>query len=398
MTPNPIRIQWIQDALRHANLDGLVVSLASNVLLVSGYWPVVGTGVAGINADGLVGVICPDDERELAMSGHAKEFVSIHPGSLSDQRSAASSLYGPLNELLNRLSLRGRRIGVDSNAHVPAPYASMHIYGHVLTDCLARSDSRMTVSIVDDRLEELRAVASPTELEKIRLAHRIAGAAFTAGAAQLRPGLIESQAAVAFADILDDPRGLVDLNHSRAHGFAWCMSGPNSASACAAYGRSRGRVLSAGDLVLVHSNSTVDGFWTDVTRTFCLGGPDARQQKMFDAVFAARHVALDLIRPGVAAAKVDQAAREELARRGFTSEFRHGTGHGVGYSAIDGNAQPRLHPASKDILREGNVFNVEPAIYIDGYGGIRHSDVVAVTATGVELLTDFQSDLASVTK
>jgi Xaa-Pro aminopeptidase len=398
MTPNPTRIQWIQDALARADLDGLIVSLPSNVLLVSGYWPVVGASLAAINADGRVGVICPDDERELATGGHATEFVSIHPGSLTEQRSAAGSLDAPMNELLNRLSLRGSRLGIDSNAHVPAPYASMHIFGHVLGDSIARCDPRSIVRIVDEQLEELRAIASPVELDRIRLTHRIAGAAFIAGAKTLRPGIPESRAAASFAEGLSDPRELADLDHSRAHGFAWCMSGPNSALASAAYARSRARILKSGDLVLVHSNSTLDGFWTDVTRTFVLGKPDARQQKMFDAIFAARKAAFDVIRPGISASIVDQAARDELAHRGFTTEFRHGTGHGVGFGAIDGNSQPRIHPASHDILREGNVFNVEPSIYIDNYGGIRHCDVVAVTTTGVELLTDFQSDLASATK
>jgi Xaa-Pro aminopeptidase len=397
MTPNPTRIQWIQDALGDAELDGLIVSLPSNVLMLSGYWPAVGTSLAAINADGRVAVICPDDERDLAMSGHADEFIAIHPGSLKYQRSAANSLDEPMNELLNRLSLRGSRLGIDSNAHVPTPYASMHIFGDVLGACIARCDHRTSVRIVDDHLEQLRSVASPVELEKIRQTHKIAGAAFLDGAAHLKPGLSESQAAVAFAAKLADPGNLADLDQSRAHGFAWCMSGPNSAVACAAYARSRARIIQAGDLVLVHSNSTVDGFWTDVTRTFCFTKPDARQQKMFDAIFAARAAALHVIRPGVAAAAVDLAARDELSRRGFTTEFRHGTGHGVGFAAIDGNAQPRIHPASKDILREGNVFNVEPSIYIDNFGGIRHCDVVAVTATGVELLTDFQSDLPSVT-
>jgi Xaa-Pro aminopeptidase len=398
MTPNPLRIQWIQDALRNADLDGLIVSLPANVLMVSGYWPVVGTGLAAINADGRVGVICPDDERDVATIGHATEFVAIHPGSLAEQRSAATSLDAPMNELLDRLSLRGSRLGIDSNCHTPVPYASMHVYGHVLGDSIARCDHRASVRIVDDLLEELRSVASSVELETIRQTHRIAGAAFTAGAAGLKPGVTESRAADAFSNLLSDPGDLADLDRSRAHGFAWCMSGPNSAVACAAYARSRSRVLKSGDLVLVHSNSTLDGFWTDVTRTFCLGKPDARQQKMFDAIFAARKAAMEAIRPGVPAAKVDQAARDELAQRGFATEFRHGTGHGVGFSAIDGNARPRVHPASKDILRQGQVFNVEPSIYIDGYGGIRHCDVVAVTETGVELLTDFQSDLASLIK
>jgi Xaa-Pro aminopeptidase len=79
-----------------------------------------------------------------------------------------------------------------------------------------------------------------------------------------------------------------------------------------------------------------------------------------------------------------------LAERGFASEFKHGLGHGVGFNAIDHNAPPRLHPVSTDKLETGMVFNIEPAIYIEGYGGIRHCDMVAVGTGGAEILTDFQ--------
>ena len=94
---------------------------------------------------------------------------------------------------------------------------------------------------------------------------------------------------------------------------------------------------------------------------------------------------------GVRAADVDAAAREVLASRGFGALFKHSTGHGVGFAAIDAGAQPRLHPASPDVLAAGMVCNVEPAIYIDGYGGIRHCDVVAVTEHGCEVLTPFHA-------
>ena len=91
------------------------------------------------------------------------------------------------------------------------------------------------------------------------------------------------------------------------------------------------------------------------------------------------------------AADVDAAARDVLKMRGFGPQFKHSTGHGVGFSAIDANAKPRLHPKSEDTLEAGMVFNVEPAIYFEGYGGMRHCDMVAVTDSGAEVLTPFQS-------
>lgn len=180
---------------------------------------------------------------------------------------------------------------------------------------------------------------------------------------------------------------------SRAGGFAWCMSGPNSALAGVAFARTRNRALAAGDLVLIHCNSYVDGYWTDITRTYCLGKPDEQQRAMFEAIFAARDAALDALRPGASAAEVDAAAREVLEEKGFGDRFTHGLGHNVGFSAISSEFPPRLHPASSDRMEAGMTFNVEPSIYIEDYGGIRHCDVVTLRDGGPEVLTDFQKDL-----
>jgi Xaa-Pro aminopeptidase len=81
-----------------------------------------------------------------------------------------------------------------------------------------------------------------------------------------------------------------------------------------------------------------------------------------------------------------------MRSHGFESEFKHATGHGVGFAAIDHNAMPRIHPKSPDVLESGMVFNVEPAAYSESFGGSRHCDVVTVTRTGYELLTAFWSD------
>ena len=108
-----------------------------------------------------------------------------------------------------------------------------------------------------------------------------------------------------------------------------------------------------------------------------------------------RDAALAAIRPGACAAKLDRAAREVMQSLGFGAAFKHPTGHGVGFTAIDHNAPPRLHPKSQEILETGMVFNVEPGLYFEDFGGLRHGDMVAVTANGIELLTPFLSDIPS---
>jgi Xaa-Pro aminopeptidase len=148
-------------------------------------------------------------------------------------------------------------------------------------------------------------------------------------------------------------------------------------------------VLEDGDLVMVHANTVGDGYWTDITRTYVVGSPSAEQQNMYAAIAEARAAALQAIVPGVSAREVDHAARSILAQHGYGSNFKHATGHGVGFAAANPHAYPRIHPASPDILKAGMTFNLEPAIYLDGLQGMRHCDMVVCTESGCEALTPF---------
>ncbi len=383
------RVDRIKQALSEADLDAVVCTLPANVLLLTGYWPVVGTSVAMALRDGAILLVAPEDERDLAAVGWADDVVLFHPASLDDMATAAENLRTPLRSLANRHGFRSGRLACESGTSFePSSYAALHLYGHALNRILTDSFAGATIVPGDDLLARLKAVKTPDEVARLRSACRAVGEAFRLGAAAVRPGVAEVAAALFAAPLA--AAGLAD-DDTRAGGFAFCMSGPNAADAGAAYARSRRRVIQTDELVLVHCNSYENGFWTDVTRTFCTGKPDQRQQQLFDAVFAARSAAFETIRPGVRAAAVDAAARDVLRGRGMGAEFTHATGHGVGFAAIDAGALPRLHPKSPDVLQSGMIFNVEPAVYLPGYGGLRHCDVVAVTPTGMELLTTFQT-------
>jgi Xaa-Pro aminopeptidase len=292
--------------------------------------------------------------------------------------------------LANLADGRGWRIGYEAGpTSEPASYAAMHLYGGEMAHLLAACFPQSALIPADEILMELRARKTKVEIERIRTACEIAGGAFAETARSASAGNSE----IYFANRVRNGLSSGVNNYPavrRADGFAWCMSGPNSALASAAYARSRNREIGSGDLVLVHCNSYADGYWTDITRTWCAGDPDARAKDIFDAVFAAREAALAAIGPGVSSASVDRAAREKMQEHGFGAAFKHSTGHGVGFEAINADARPRVHPLSPDMLAEGMVFNVEPAAYFEGYGGVRHCDVVAVTERGCDLLTPFQ--------
>lgn len=382
-----------REALVKAQLDGVVCALPANVLLLSGYWPVIGNSLAVATKSGTLTLLVPEDEKEMAESGWADEVRTFSPASPTEIRSSIEIAGAHLAEVLADIQVgRGRILGFESGPlFEPASYASMHLYGASVHDLLHLAARFVALVPARDMLAELRSSLTPHEIDRVRAACLVAQDAFLEGAGKLHTGLREVEVAALFRT----PISLNALTRAyvrRADGFTFCMSGENSARAFAAYQISGTRRLQAGDLVIVHCNSYLDGYWTDITRTFCAGEMDAGKRAMYDAVFVARKAAIETIHDGVRAAEVDRAARHVLTERGFGETFKHGLGHGVGFHAINHNAIPRLHPASGDVLKVGMVFNIEPAIYIEGRAGLRHCDVVALTENGAEVLTPFLLD------
>jgi len=399
------RMELVREALRRARLDALVCAFPSNVLMLTGYWPVVGTSVAVISQEGRAIAIVPEDEAELAAECWA-EVRTFSPSSLKRLATASERVVEPLGQALRELGVDAKHIGYgDGPASQPASYSAMHIYGGGMGPALRKAaGAAARLSDAEQVIHQLRSVKTEYEIAGVRRACEAAGQAFAEGRRRLgaalasppllKSGLQEVEVAAIFRAPLSTT---APQQEERGDGFVFCMSGPNASQASGAYARSRRRQVRRGDLALVHCNSYVNGYWTDITRTYCIGVPDERKRELYGAVFAAREAALKAIRPGARARDVDAAARSVLEERGHGKEFKHSTGHGVGFGAIDANAIPRLHPKSPDVLEPGMVFNVEPAIYMEGYGGIRHCDVVAVSEAGAEVLTPFQANLTKLT-
>ncbi len=390
---DPERHERIISALQRSGLDGLFCSLPSQILLLSGYWPVMGMSVAVFTAEGEVHLIIPEDEEEIAERSSRAQRTLFQPASLDTITDAQTAIRDPLIELFRKLKLDSAKMGIEtSQSFQPSSYAVTNVYLSSLHELLRSNFPHLQLTPADQLFEELKANKTKCELEEIRAAARIAQAAFEAGSKQIEPGMREPEVASRFQSAFEETPMAASMQ--RSYGFFFCMSGPNAAKASAGYARTRQRTIEDGDLVMMHCNSCGDGFWTDITRTYRAGDGDSkqrdsRQEDMHSAIMAARAAALRAIAPGVDAREVDHAARSVLEQQNFGSEFKHGTGHGVGFAAANPNGLPRIHPKSPDVLTTGMTFNVEPAIYIDGYGGMRHCDMVAVTETGAEVLTDF---------
>lgn len=381
------RVAWNKERLRQQNWDALVCALPSNVLMLSGYWPIVGTAVAVMCADGGVTILAPKDEGALAQRSWATDIQTFEPSSLANLDDAVKSIVKPLSKILTGCKWIGFEHGPASE---PSSYVAMHFYSGAMQAVLQEACPGAQLFPADSVLSQLKSIKTDDEVACIRKAVRVAETAFQSGAQSLSERTSEIRAAAVFSRPLS-VSGTNGDAVERAGGHLSCMSGIHSGKAFGAYARSTGKEVKQGELVLTHCNSQVNGYWTDITRTYVIGEPSRRQRQMYDALFAARDAALHATQVGAFARDVDRAARDVLNDRGFGPNFKHATGHGVGFGAIDAHALPRLHPKSPDRIEKGMVFNIEPGIYFEDFGGMRQCEMVAVTEKGPELLTPFQT-------
>lgn len=142
--------------------------------------------------------------------------------------------------------------------------------------------------------------------------------------------------------------------------------------------------IKQGDMVVVDFGVTVNGFCTDLTRTFFIGTPRDRERKRYSYLLASQQRGLTAVRPFVPAALVDRAVRNSLKRVGLHRAFIHSSGHGVGRRIHE---RPSLGERSHDLLLPGHIVTVEPGIYFKGWGGMRVEDMALVTKEGSEALT-----------
>lgn len=139
-----------------------------------------------------------------------------------------------------------------------------------------------------------------------------------------------------------------------------------------------------GEPVLVELDAVANGYFIDITRSFFVGQPDQRSAEIMKVVQEAVNTVIDKIKPGLLAREVDSMARQVVEKYGYGEFFNHQLGHGIG---LQFHEAPWLHPASDEVLEPGMAVAIEPAIYIDGWGGFRIEDNLVITEDGCEVIT-----------
>lgn len=231
-------------------------------------------------------------------------------------------------------------------------------------------------------LRSIKVQKSDEEVTAIRKAIAIAEKALLALLPQIKPGVSEKWLANQLVIHLLTEGSDPDLPFDPI-----IASGPNSANPHAVPGD---RVLQKGDALIIDWGARVDGYISDLTRSFLIAGENPLMSQIAAIVLDANQSAISAARAGVPASGVDKAARDVISQAGFGDAFTHRTGHGIGLLAHE---DPYISQSNTSHMKSGMVFTIEPGIYLPGKGGIRIEDDILISVAGCEILTSLPKEV-----
>jgi Xaa-Pro aminopeptidase len=229
---------------------------------------------------------------------------------------------------------------------------------------------------VGRRVSRLRAVKDDGELALLRRAGTVVDEALAAVVAEGLAGRREDEVAWAL-------RGAMRARGAEDEAFPAIVAG--GARGALGHAIPGARRIERGELVVIDCGARVEGYASDITRTYATGEVEKELRRVYDVVHAAQRAGLEAVRAGAHGRDdVDRAARAVVTEAGYGEHFGHGTGHGVG---LEVHELPNLGRRLGDRLEAGMVCTVEPGIYFEGRAGVRIEDTVLVTVDGCERLT-----------
>ncbi|HEX2015994.1 MAG TPA: Xaa-Pro peptidase family protein [Solirubrobacteraceae bacterium] len=231
-------------------------------------------------------------------------------------------------------------------------------------------------------VERLRAIKEPAEIERIRAAADLVDAVLGWLAESRVVGRTERELAM---DIEQEMR----RRGARGPSFPSIVAGGEHSAL--PHAEPRDVAIEPATLLTVDLGAELDGYCSDCTRTFATGELGAGEREIYELVSRAQVEALQALRPGPTGREIDAIARDRITEAGHGEHFGHGLGHGVGLEIHEGPRLARITGTSP--LAAGNVVTVEPGVYVPGRFGVRIEDLVAITADGHEVLSQFPKEL-----
>ncbi len=353
------RLSSVREAMAEANLDALYISgpvddvfgrHSANRRYVSGF-----TGSAGAALVTATRAILAVDFRYIEQA----ERESVPLGFEIFKTVGRERRF--FAELTQHAGLTGRRIGLSK---ADLSYGAFVAIKEAVTEMPA--SDRPTVVPAPPISEKLRQIKSRDELAMLQHAIDVADEAMEHVQAVAEPGRTERDIALAVERAVRESGG---------DGVSFetiVASGPWAAMPHAS---PRHEPLRERETVVIDMGAWLDGYCSDLTRTFSLGGRTDRFREIYAIVFDAQQHAIEGVTAGMSGSDAHDLAASVIAAAAYGDQFGHGLGHGVG---LEVHEAPYLGPTSEDTLEDGMVFTIEPGIYLPGWGGVRIEDVVVL--------------------
>lgn len=356
------RLERAKALMRENKIDALMLTGGTSMDYFTGIrWGLSERLLAAIiPVNGSAFLVTPKFEEERAME-------QAHKGPLGSDADVYAweeheSPYALIAQGLKKRSLSSATIGAEETVRFQFSDGAAHI-----PQVKVVSGTPVTAGC--------RMVKDAHEIALMRLASQVTLKAYEAAWKSLKEGMTQ-----------DDFANLVALAHKQL-GFAGDAGVQVGKYSALPHGSATPQVVREGSILLIDGGCKVEGYSSDISRTFVLGKPTQRMKDVFEIEHKAQTTAVKTARPGLPCEAVDAAARKVIVDAGFGPDYKyfsHRVGHGMG---MDGHEWPYLVRGNTLPLKPGMVFSDEPGIYIPGEFGIRLEDDMLITENGAELFT-----------
>lgn len=364
------RINKITNYLLQEDFDGFMIFNPYNIFYLGLYHVVTKRPIAlFVHKTGKVDIFTPKMELEEAKKLNHVDRVYAYDDNFTES-------YDMFDFIKNNIDGKKEKILVDS----------IGARGY-LRLCSLYKEVKLSNYIL-----EIRAIKSYEEIEMLKKAAFYSDYIVSVGKELIKPGntelgILSIMESKTINKMIEDMGEIIYVPGGPAGGLI-----PSGTRTALPHALPSGKAIETGDTMILSCGANVWGYRIECERTFFVGEPDRRKIEAFNVMKASQELAASLMKPGAICEDIEHTIIEFITEHGYGEYIKHRTGHGKG---LEEHEPPYIASGDKTIIKPGMIFSSEPGIYIEGFSGFRHSDIVWVTEKGPEILTKYPKNLES---
>lgn len=363
------RLKKLQQEIKAQKFDGVLISKVANIIYLTGY--------SGFSTEEREAYLLVTPKKQFIFTdGRYTEAVKNLIPDFELTEISGKKLKDLLRSLMGKLKIK--KLGIEENDLKVNEFKTI---------------KKVIKNLKDFKFHEHRSIKTDEEIKLIEKACNVGDETFIFITSKIREGISEKELGYFLGNFIRE-KGF-EPSFKTIAAFAKNSAVPHH--------QTGDRKLKPGELVLLDFGVKFKNYCSDMTRTLVFGKASNRQKKVHQTVLEAQKRAYEYLQrklknptPGVGssvkAADIDKVARDYILEQGFPS-IPHSLGHGIG---IEVHEHPFLSLNSKEVLKEGMVFSIEPGIYLPGFGGVRIEDLFVIEENDVRQLTNSSKELIEV--